>query len=197
METKRYFSRVPGSAFVFSDGTRAVFAHGFLDVNVKNFPGEYRVSNPNPNAENMKNNGRSACVVYREELDELCAKGNPLIFTQDNVKQLEPLPSYAKEATQAARSEAEIAGADAALRNAGIQGRVSGDVNDGKAVIDGGDPNKSTVDPMIQTAMLAARNTATERPVVGPGSNDAASVARAAANARLQAAAAAKNGGAS
>lgn len=175
MDTKRYYAKVPGAGYIFTDGVKAIFAHGFLDVNEKTFPGEYVFPNPQLDPKGAKNTGRPAWQVYREELDALVEKGNPLIFTQETIGRSEPIPSFAADAAKAAKSEAEIAASDAALRNSGVQVVASGDVNNG--VTGSTDPNKSTVDPQIQAALLNSR---ADREVIGPGAGKQSGAAEAA-----------------
>jgi hypothetical protein len=155
VENKRYYSRVPGSAFIFADGTRVIFAHGFLDVSPNIFPGEFR----NMSFKDHPDNGRPRYEAYCEELDRLVGEGNPLIFTQETVQKLQELP----KPTQNAQAEAEIARQDQALRSiARVGGGAveTGELNKPGVV----NPNESTVDTDLQKRMFAARP-----PVVGPG----------------------------
>lgn len=175
-EGKRFFSKIAGAAYVFGDGNKVVFAHGFLDVTPQTFPGTFQ--NPNPSVVDRRN-GKSKFEVYLAELTELVSEGNPLIYTQETVKTSEPIPRL--DADKNARSEMEISTQDRALMNAsGGNVKVTGDVNVGTGVAGAPtDVNSSTVDQRLQNEVLATR------PAIGPGAMSKADEIRAAAAANL------------
>lgn len=151
---KRFYAKIPGSAFIFSDGTRAVFAHGFLDLSEQHFPGVYKF--PDPKIHDVRN-GRKKWEVYMEELETLIQEGNPMIFTQETVKNVQDLPKI--QADQNAYSEAAISAQDAVIA-ASARGKMvaTGDQNDGVVrTAAPNDVNVSTVDPGLQSAMLAVK----------------------------------------
>lgn len=158
---KRYMSSVPGSTFIFADGTKANFVHGHLDVNAEAFPGKFL----NQTLKDHPHNGRLRYLVYQEELDQLVKEGNPLIFTQETVRNLQKMDEVKKEVEQSAKSEQSILAGDAALRSSaaslGKQVAERGELNKGD--LGGSDSNSSTVDRGLQDVILAPR--------VGPGAH--------------------------
>lgn len=172
----RFYSKIAGARYIFPDGTSVIFAYGFLDVTEKTFPGV--VVSPNPQFK-LKDEGRPRYLAYQEELERLATEGNPLIFTQNTVKNLQTVgEEYKVESAKKAKSEVEIAAHDQAMRQAGVAGRETGDVNKGS--LGGGDPNSSTIDPALQAQVFAPRT--------GPGAEaiSRAQQLRAEAAARLQ-----------
>lgn len=144
---ERFFSRVPGSTYVFGDGTRVIFAHGYLDLSEELFPGTFH----NLAYKDHPDNGKPRYKAYKEELDRLVKEGNPLIFTQETVSNLQELPRPEIQA----RSEAEIARQDQNLRR--IAQTSGGAVETGERNVGDFDPNKSTVDTDLQARMFAPR----------------------------------------
>lgn len=148
METQRFFSKVPGASFVFPDGTKVTFDHGFLDIDEKKFPGIIVSANPQFK---LADDGKPRAEAYAAELDNMCKMGNPLFFTQGTVKNLQDVGKEIREdVTNSARSEHDIAITDSAMR--AVAGRVSGDVNNGPLKVEG-----STVDPALQAVVFAPR----------------------------------------
>ena len=143
----RFFSRVPGSTYVFGDGTRVIFAHGYLDLSEELFPGVFH----NMAYKDHPDNGKPRYKAYKDELDRLVKEGNPLIFTQETVSNLQDLPRPEMNA----RSEAEIARQDQNLRR--IAQTSGGAVETGERNTGDFDPNKSTVDTDLQSRMFAPR----------------------------------------
>ena len=135
-KSKRYFARVAHSRFVFHDGTDVVFAFGHADI-----------SNP----------------VHQAELDAICPPlgNNPNIFTQESIKALETLP----QVSQNAKSEVEIATADAALR--GSKTKISQET--GPVILSGpSSVDSSTLDPELLHAATNANATPIGSSVIVP-----------------------------
>lgn len=140
----RYYSKIAGSKFIFANGLEIFFNHGFFDLKENEHQEPFMIL---ANKEDPRN-GRRCFDVYKAELDDLIAKGNPLLFKQGT--QPEPLPNIGAELN--AKSEAEIAAQEAGFRNANI--RVTGDVNAGQVAGVASDVNTSTVDPELRTKLL-------------------------------------------
>lgn len=149
METKRYFSKIAGSKFIFPDGREIYFNHGFYDLKEEDFVGQVcNINSVNGQAPDSRH-GKPLYQVYREELDGLIKVGNPLLYVQGS--QPEPLPSF--EADKSAKTEGEVATAEARMR--GLQSTEMGELN--KGVVGITDPNASTVDPSLRGLVLAER----------------------------------------
>lgn len=144
---QRYYSKVAGSKFIFPDGETVFFNHGFFDFDPANYPGPILLTAVNGQAPD-KRDGRPKAEVYKEELDAII-KSNPLFYVQGG--QPEALPRVGADAN--AKSEAEISQAEGILKNSGAQVRVTGDINSGSRL----DVNESTVDPALQSQVLAPK----------------------------------------
>jgi hypothetical protein len=175
---ERFFSKVPGSKFIFANGVEITFKHGFFDLKEHEHQEAFLILG---NKEDPRNHQR--CFdVYLAELNDLVAKGNPLIFKHGFMPPA--MPSVG--ADRNARAEAEIMASELAARN--VTGRVTGDVNAGPiGAANTSDVNSSAVDPALRDKLLGPSPTQ-----VGPGKtlqdirNEAA----------LRASAGAKNGSA-
>lgn len=188
IEGKRFFAKIPGSRFVFSDGEEAVFAHGFCDLNELTVQGEYSVPNEN---QNCIHNGKPRLQVYLMELNAILGK-NPNIFVPEKLPEKMELNGKIPVTTKSGRvydtpanpganasTEIEIQQAEAATRAAGTV-RVQQQTD----VPGSGMPSpveQSTVDVDLQAAMLGATKMPPQ--VIGPGASKAAEL-RAAAAAR-------------
>jgi len=173
MSSKRYYSKIAGSRFCFSDGQDVVFAFGFADVSEKSASGKFQGT-----TKDDPNNGRLRYVVYQEELDAILGR-NPLIFVQ------EKLPENMPEVKQNAESEAAIREKEAALvRAAGGNVRTQQEINvagDGQPT----DPNASTADPILRQAF--ANDGAQVVPIASSGNGKLAQIrAEAEARAKVQ-----------
>lgn len=148
---KRYFSKIPGSKYIFQDGSEIIFHHGRHDFNPDDYPGPF-ISQ----SEKHPLNGQPKAKVYQDELEYLCKSGNPLIFDQGNIPVDIKLPDRL-DPTRNAQSEANVQRQDAALRTAGKVVEM-GEVNSGG---DGrpSDPNVSAVDPALQAALFNSKTT--------------------------------------
>lgn len=154
MPTKRFFCRVPNSTFIFSDGTVAVFNHGFVDISEKSAPGRFLVP---PSAATAFNNGRPKHEVYQEEIEAIIGR-NTNIFIQDAPPQDNP------PVPQNARGESEVLAAEAAAaRLRTTTSQETGPIN----VTGPSDVNANTMDPDLQRAMFEAHVGIPE--VTGPG----------------------------
>jgi len=141
MSSKRYYSKVAGSRFCFSDGQDVIFAFGFTDINEKSAPGKFQGT-----TQEDPNNGRLRYQVYQEELDAILGR-NPLIFVQDK------LPEKVPEVQQNALSEADLRAKDTALaravgNNLVAQQEIGVSGGDGQPT----DPNASTADIALRNA---------------------------------------------
>lgn len=127
---KRYFCKVAGMRFIFEDGVEGYFHFGRLDVGPETFPDNWK--------------------QYQKELNNILGK-------QTNIFIPEALPMEAPVVTQNAKSEAEIAAADAAIIK-GAKGQVNIKEEIGTAGTSGmpTDVNQSTIDPALQAAMMGA-----------------------------------------
>lgn len=166
---KRYFSKINGSRYVFSDGTEATFAYGRLDVNAKAFPGTYKAGHKEHPS--TVDNGRPKWHVYQDELDAILGS-NPIIFTQES---LQSLVDQNEPVVQNASTEAEVAKTEANLATAGAT-KTSQEMGTGTVSVPSeADVSKSTLDP---TLLRAAAGGA----VVGPGAAAAERIAKARAD---------------
>lgn len=144
MTIKRYYSRIPGATFVHSNaaaeigGTVRVFNYGFSDV-----------EDP----------------AHQRELDFLLGK-NPLIYIPEVPTEPEPRSmltgrTVAEEITATARSEAEIAAGEAALR--GVLSQTQQEVGLGVNTLG---VNESTIDQDLRNALTAVGGSP-----IGPGAD--------------------------
>lgn len=167
-EVIRYYSKIAGSKFIFANAFEIVFAHGFFDLKESEHQEPFFVSN---NKDDLRN-GKRCFDVYKSELEDLIAKGNPLIYKQG----IQPAPLPRVDADRNARSEAEIAQIDALASQ--LPGRVTGDVNAGSPGGTAADVNSSTVDPELRKTILGQPSG-----IAGPGANKLAELrAKAAAH---------------
>jgi hypothetical protein len=172
----KYFSKISGSRFIFSDGTEAFFHFGRLVINAKNFPGIYKA--PHKEHPQTVDSGRPKWQVYQDELDAVLGV-NPNIFTEASLQTLEKVE---EKVPQNAATEAEVAAGEAALTGAGTV-KVSQEIG---AAGSNGQPtnvNESTIDAKLAKAQQNAS-------VVGPGAAVAERVAAARQAAQANAAAA-------
>lgn len=146
-KAQRYYSKIPGSKFIFPDGKEIFFNHGFFDLKPEDYVGEKISINSVQGQERDKRDGKDKFTVYKDELDGLIKAGNPLLYVQGT--QPEALPKMATDAN--AKSEADIIRASAAEKN--VVGTTTGDKNTGIGGLS--DPNASTVDPELKAQVLA------------------------------------------
>lgn len=137
-KSRRYFSKIAGSRFIFSDGVEVYFLFGRLDVGPENT--NY------PTMEVM-------WKAYQKELNAILGK-NPMIFVAE-VDKTEKLP----EVEQNALTAQELQAREANL--AGLPQRASGakDANLGNGLPT--DVNQSTVDPRLRAEMFGNTGTIT------------------------------------
>jgi hypothetical protein len=141
--TKRYFARVAGSRFVCPHcGDNITFFFGKVDITIKE---------------------------CQDQLDYLVKVGNPMIYTQDIIpKEVLAIDKDVEEVKNTGKSEAEVSAAEAAIRNAGLQGVIQQEV--GKITADAGLPtsaDKSTLDPTLAATFMATKKPG--QPVSGSG----------------------------
>jgi hypothetical protein len=127
---KRYFARVSGSRFVCPHcGVEYTFFFGKIDVEIEE---------------------------CQEQLDWVVRTGNPMIYTQDVIpEEVKEVEIQIKDAQDTGKSEAEVAGADAVLKNAGVHGRVQQEV--GRIDAGAGLPSsveKSSIDIKAQAEFM-------------------------------------------
>ena len=140
---KRYFSKIAGSQFIQPDGHVMLFAHGFFDFKPEEYQGVFILTGV---GQNDPRNGKDRADVYQAELEMVLKQkgGNPLIYDQSQVQQLDKLPTPIPPIAQNAKSAEEIAKQDSSL--AGTRHKESGDQNTGTISVGGSDPNSSTID---------------------------------------------------
>lgn len=163
----RFYAKIAGSRFIFSDGTEAVFGHGFIDINEQTCPGEYEVSVDN---QNSRKNGRKKVDVYQQELIEILGK-NPNIYVPEKLPEKMEVKGTKVDPAANAFTEVELAQKEREVELA-AKGNVRVEQQVGNAGVGAGiasHPDVSTVDPEIAAEMLASRQAPHE--VVGPGAD--------------------------
>lgn len=194
-DVKRYYAKIAGSRFVFSDGFEIHFNYGFYDLKESEHMDEYVVHDEN---QNRFKNGRRKFDVYKLELDEILGK-NPNIYIPEKppistaITGNIPISGtkgrvYDRPANplNTALSEQELRDGERALAAAGAQiNQEVGVPGTGMAT----DVNQGSLDQDILAAQVAANATplgSTLPPAnqVGPGVKNLATLREEAAQRR-------------
>lgn len=144
-KTKRYYSKIAGSRFIFGNGQEITFFFGRADIG-PDMPGGMDIyQHTNPDGKHAVN-GLQCWQVYQQELNAILGK-------QTNIYLPEVMPIDAPNVSQNAKSEAEIAAGEAALK-AGSAVKTQQEMGAFQGTGAPTDVNQSTVDPAIRAAMM-------------------------------------------